>query len=65
MTANAYPPQLGAAVADIQMRLECIAAWPQALERHAAMEDVGVLYARHLESAMAEADVARALEHRP
>lgn len=67
MTTEPCPPEgglcdreLDSMVADIALRLCWIGAWPNALERHAALEDVGAVFGPALASAMVDADVARA-----
>jgi hypothetical protein len=55
-----YPPDVGNLVEQVRLHLQWIAAWPNAIERHEALQDVGVELSRHLESASAEAAVARA-----
>lgn len=52
---------LAARLAHAQLDLEAISAWPDPLERHAALEEFGVVFAQHLDRAMAEVDVARAV----
>ena len=55
-----YPHDLQVLVAEACLRMEWIAAWPNALERHAALEDCGATFGPCLERAMCEADIARA-----
>ncbi|HET8898428.1 MAG TPA: hypothetical protein VFN09_06645 [Rhodanobacteraceae bacterium] len=54
------PPALAALVARTCVLLDDIGEWGNAIERHIALEELGVAYAQQLRNAMTEAEVARA-----
>jgi hypothetical protein len=56
-----YPPEIGNLVQQVRLHMEWIMAWPHAIQRYAALEDIGAALAQHLESASSEAAIARAV----
>jgi hypothetical protein len=60
-TPAVYPPEIGSLVQQVQLHMEWIMAWPHAIQRHAALEDIGAALAQHLENASSEAAIARAV----
>lgn len=64
-SAANFPAELHTLAAQVCVRLDWLNAWGNPIERHAALEEVGVVFVRHLERAMAEAAVARAVLDQP